>query len=180
MWNYRKLSSNDSPMAEILNRCSCKSNIRLVVYHLSENHVECATTPNADREYKLTNDEARAISNDARSGAHAVLAFDVRTKDVYLIDSTPELQVASAVLLCVVTELLNGCVQPRENQYGAPVAARRMPTPPQNVARGENGRFVRQEPRFEEEETFERPAAPTRVLDNGTPLVGHRFRIGRH
>ena len=177
MWNYRKLSSNDSPMAEILNRCSCKSNIRLVVYHLSENHIECATTP--DMAHLQLGETARAIKADSRH-PHAILALDLGTNEVYKIEDVPELPVASAVLLCVVTELLNGCVQPRENQYGAPVAARRMPTPPQNVARGENGRFVRQEPRFEEEETFERPAAPTRVLDNGTPLVGHRFRIGRH
>ena len=177
MWNYRKLSSNDSPMAEILNRCSCKSNIRLVVYHLSENHIECATTP--DMAHLQLGETARTIKADSRH-SHAILALDLGTNEVYKIEDVPELPVASAVLLCVVTELLNGCVQPRENQYGAPVAARRMPTPPQNVARGENGRFVRQEPRFEEEETFERPAAPTRVLDNGTPLVGHRFRIGRH
>ena len=127
MWNYVRLHSDNSPMAEILSQCSDKSNLRLVIYHLSENHVECATTPNADREYKLTNDEARAISNDARSGAHAVLAFDVRTKDVYLIDSTPELQIASAVLLCVVTELLNGCVQPRQSQCGRPEVRREAP-----------------------------------------------------
>lgn len=183
MWNYRKLSSNESPMAEILNRCSCRSNIRLVVYHLAENHVECATTPDM-AELRL-GETARTIKADSRHN-HAILALDLGSNEVYKIEDVPELPVASAVLLCVVTELLNGCVQPRENQYGAPVAARqaarRMPTPPQNVARDASGRFVRQEPRFEEEEeeVFERPAAPTRVLDNGTPLVGHRFRIGRH
>jgi hypothetical protein len=107
-------------MAEILSQCSDKSNLRLVIYHLSENHVECATTPNADREYKLSSDEAHTIRRNAPNGVHAVLAFDVRTKDVYLIDSTPELQIASAVLLCVVTELLNGCVQPRQSQCGRP------------------------------------------------------------
>lgn len=178
MWNYRTLSSNESPMAEILSRCSCKSNIRLVVYHLSENHIECATVPeNEVRQFNL-GETARTIIADSRH-PHAVLAYDLGTNEVYKIEDVPELPVASAVLLCVVTELLNGCIQPRERQYGIPVAAHRMPTPPQNVARGANGRFVRQEPRFEEEETFERPAAPTRVLDNGTPLVGHRFRIGR-
>ncbi len=172
MWNYRKLSSNDSPMAEILDRCSCKSNIRLVIYHLSENHVECATTPDM-AELRL-GETARTIKADSRH-SHAILALDLGTNEVYKIEDVPELPIASAVLLCVVTELLNGCVQPRENQYGAPVAARRMATPPQNVARGTNGRFVRQEPQFEEE-----PVAPTRVIDNGTPLVGgHRFRLGR-
>lgn len=161
MWNYVRLHSDNSPMAEILSQCSDKSNLRLVIYHLSENHVECATTPNADREYKLTSDEARAIRNDARNGAHAVLAFDVRTKDVYLIDSTPELQIASAVLLCVVTELLNGCVQPRQSQCGRPEVRREAPRfaprpsleevaehnyramEQEVVRRDANGRFVR-------------------------------------
>lgn len=179
MWNYRKLSSNDSPMAEILNRCSCRSNIRLVVYHLSENHIECATTPDMAR--LSLGETARTIEADSKH-SHAILALDLGSNEVYKIEDVPELPVASAVLLCVVTELLNGCVQPRENQYGAPVAARRMPTP-QNVARGANGRFVKQEPRFKEEPQFikKEPVAPTRVIDNGTPLVGgHRFRLGRH
>ena len=100
----------------------------------------------------------------------------------YKIEDVPELPVASAVLLCVVTELMNGAVLPRENQYGAPVAARRpqMPTPPSNVARGANGRFVRQEPQSFEREPEREIPRPTRVLDNGTPLSGHRFRLGKH
>jgi hypothetical protein len=173
MWNYRKLSSNESPMAEILSRCSCKSNIRLVVYHLSENHVECATTPDVDQ--LRLGETARTIKADSRH-SHAILAYDLGTNEVYKIEDVPELPVASAVLLCVVTELLNGCVQPRENQYGAPMAARRpspRPMPmPQNVARGANGRFVRQEPQHE-------APMPTRVIDEGAPLAGHRFRLGR-
>jgi hypothetical protein len=172
MWNYRKLSSNDSPMAEILGRCSCRANIRLVVYHLTENHVECATTP--DVEQLRLGETARTIKADSRHN-HAILAYDLGTNEVYKIEDVPELPVASAVLLCVVTELLNGAVQPRESQYGIPTAARRpMPAPaPTNVARGANGRFVRQEP------MVERPATPTRVIDEGTPLGGHRFRLGR-
>jgi len=181
MWNYIKLRSNESPMAEILGRCSCKSNIRLVVYHLSENHVECATVPENEVRQLALGETARTIKADSRHN-HAILAYDLGTSEVYKIEDVPELPIASAVLLCVVTELLNGCVQPRENQYGAPVAARRMPQrppmPPQNVARGANGRFVRQESTYEEER-FEEPARPTRVIDNGSPLVGHRFRLGR-
>ena len=175
MWRYVKLSSNDSPMAEILGRCSCKSNIRLVVYHLSENHVECATTPDVDQ--LRLGETARTIKADSRHN-HAILAYDLGSNEVYKIEDVPELPVASAVLLCVVTELLNGCVQPRENQYGIPAAAQRraMPTPPREVTRAANGRFVRQEP-----QCFEREIPrPTRVLDNGTPLSGHRFRLGKH
>jgi len=170
MWNYRKLSSNDSPMAEILDRCSCKSNIRLVVYHLSENHVECATTPDVDK--LRLGETARTIKADSRHN-HAILAYDLGTDEVYKIEDVPELPVASAVLLCVVTELLNGCVQPRENQYGIPTAARRAVSTPNRAA---NGRFVKDPPC----ERMEEPARPTRIVSNGTPLVGHRFRLGKH
>lgn len=187
MWNYVRLHSDNSPMAEILSQCSDKSNLRLVIYHLSENHVECATTPNADREYKLTSDEARAISRDARNGAHAVLAFDVRTKDVYLIDSTPELQIASAVLLCVVTELLNGCVQPRQSQCGRPEVRRedtRFVTRPsieevaehnyrameqEVVRRDANGRFVRK---------VDEPWKNIPETDGASSVMHSRFSLG--
>jgi hypothetical protein len=174
-------------MAEILSQCSDKSNLRLVIYHLSENHVECATTPNADREYKLTSDEARAISREAHNGAHAVLAFDVRTKDVYLIDSTPELQIASAVLLCVVTELLNGCVQPRQSQCGRPEVRREAPrfaprptleevaennyrAIEQEIARRDaNGRFVRK---------VDEPWKNIPETDNASSVMHSRFSLG--
>ena len=187
MWNFVGLHSDNSPMAEILSQCSDKSNLRLVIYHLSENHVECATTPNADREYKLTSDEARAISREARNGAHAVLAFDVRTKDVYLIDSTPELQIASAVLLCVVTELLNGCVQPRQSQCGRPEARREAPrfaprpsleeiaennyrAMNEEVARRDaNGRFVRK---------VDEPWKNIPETDDASSVMHSRFSLG--
>ena len=184
MWNYRKLSSNDSPMAEILNRCTCRSNIRLVVYHLSENHVECATTPDASQ-FSL-GETARTIKADSRHN-HAVLAFDLGSNEVYKIEDVPELPVASAVLLCIVTELLNGCVQSRENQYGAPVAEtrRHMPTPPRNVMRDSNGRFVRCNERFDCDETHEAQPMPSStnyggMQNDSSPLSGHRFRLGRH
>ena len=177
MWNYVRLHSDNSPMAEILSQCSDKSNLRLVIYHLSENHVECATVPNVDQ-FRL-GETARTIKADSRHD-HAILAFDLGTNEVYKIEDVPELPVASAVLLCVVTELMNGAVMPRENQYGAPVAARKVAAPTNNVARAANGRFVRQEPQYEER--FEEPAPrPTRVVDEGAPLIrGHRFRLGKH
>ena len=120
MWNYIKLRREGSPMEEILSQCSDKANLRLVIYHLGENHVECATmNPNEVRGLALGS-VANAIAKDAQNGPHAILAYDMRSNDVYLIDSTPELPVASAVLLCVVTELLNGNVQPRANVCGRP------------------------------------------------------------
>jgi hypothetical protein len=171
MWNYKKLASNVSPMAEIMSRCSCKENIRLVIYHLSENHVECATVPNVD-EFRL-GDACRAIKGDSRHD-HAILAYDLGSGEVYKIEDVPELPVASAVLLCVVTELLNGCVQSRESQYGVPKVRQEKPFP-STPNRDERGRFVSQHP-FEQSKCCEvNDEAPNMVA----PISGHRFRLGR-
>lgn len=184
MWNYIRLYSDNSPMAEILSRCSNKSNLRLVIYHLDENHVECATvSPDEVRKFNL-GDTARVIREDAENGAHAVLAFDVKSGDVYLIDSTPELPVASAVLLCVVTELLNGCVQPRQCKCGRPENCENDDKHPriedvvernQLVKRDACGRFVRKE---EVDEPWKNP--PTMEGADASTVLTRRFRLGRH
>ena len=191
MWKFAKLHSDNSPMAEILSQCSDKTNLRLVIYHLSENHVECATvSPNEVRQLTLTSEEARTIRNEARNGVHAILAFDCGSGHVYLIDSTPELQVASAVLLCVVTELLNGCVQPRQNQCGRPevrmarpsiekVAEANYRAMEQFVAqRDANGRFVRKAEKqvVESNEPWKNPP----VAESADTVMNRRFRLGRH
>ena len=192
MWKFEKLHSDNSPMAEILSQCSDKSNLRLVIYHLSENHVECATvSPNEVRQLTLTSEEARTIRNEARNGVHAILAFDCGSGHVYLIDSTPELQVASAVLLCVVTELLNGCVQPRQSQCGRPEVRGELPSI-EKVARANypmeqftptarrdaNGRFVRKA-----DSLVAHPNEPWKnppVAESTDTVMFRRFRLGRH
>lgn len=191
MWKFAKLHSDNSPMAEILSQCSDKSNLRLVIYHLSENHVECATvSPNEVRQLTLTSEEARTIRNEARNGVHAILAFDCGSGHVYLIDSTPELQVASAVLLCVVTELLNGCVQPRQSQCGRPevrmvrpsidkVAEANYRAMEQFAAqRDAHGRFVRKVGKdvIESNEPWKNPP----VAESADTVMNRRFRLGRH
>ena len=192
MWKFAKLHSDNSPMAEILSQCSDKSNLRLVIYHLSENHVECATvSPNEVRQLTLTSEEARTIRNEARNGVHAILAFDCGSGHVYLIDSTPELQVASAVLLCVVTELLNGCVQPRQSQCGRPEVRGELPSI-EKVARANylmerftltarrdaNGRFVRKADSLaaHPNEPWKNPP----LAESADTVMNRRFRLGRH
>jgi hypothetical protein len=190
MWKFAKLHSDNSPMAEILSQCSDKSNLRLVIYHLSENHVECATGPNEVRQLTLTSEEARTIRNEARNGVHAILAFDCGSGHVYLIDSTPELQIASAVLLCVVTELLNGCVQPRQSQCGRPEVRMARPSIERiaeanyrameqfTAQRDANGRFVRKVEKqvVESNEPWKNPP----VAESADTVMNRRFRLGRH
>lgn len=182
MWKYVRLCSNNSPMAEILSQCSDKTNLRLVIYHLSENHVECATVPNVE-EFNLRN-VAREILNDARNGNHAILAYDVRYGKVFLVDSTPELPIASAVLLCVVTELLNGCVMPRQAQCGAPQVREEMECDcneemmfrmPEVARRDARGRFIRKEEVCNcSTEPWRNP--PTR--ETADSVLTKRFRLG--
>ena len=162
-------------MAEILDRCSCTSNLSLVVYNLSKNHVECAVTQEASSITLdgSTIDELRGASHDE----HAILAFDLRTNEVYKIDDVPELNVASAVLLCVVTELLNGTVMARREENG-------VPTPRQTraccgVKRGANGRFVKAESAIDDCGDDRAPQKAFMASTIGTPLSGHRFHLGR-
>jgi len=196
MWNYIKLRREGSPMEEILSQCSDKANLRLVIYHLGENHVECATmSPNEVRGLALGS-VANAIAKDAQNGPHAILAYDMRSNDVYLIDSTPELPVASAVLLCVVTELLNGNVQPRANVCGRPNITDHcrelLPSPSfdddgdgypieASITRGEvvarrapNGRFCRRE------DVSDEPWKNPPTMGDANDVIQHRFRLGRH
>lgn len=135
MWNFKKLSNNSSPMSDIIRDCSSVSNLRFAVYHLDENHVECATLPpNETRELAL-NDTAIEIRAHAVNGPHAVLAYDIQRKNVYMIDSVQELNVASCVLLCVITDLLNkGVATP-----SIPIPSTMVNTP----QRDERGRFTR-------------------------------------
>ena len=107
-----------------------------------------------------------------------------------MIDSTPELQIASAVLLCVVTELLNGCVQPRQCECGRPEvrreAPRFAPRPSleevaennyramqqfeQEVARRDaNGRFVRK---------VDEPWKNIPETDDASTVMHSRFSLG--
>lgn len=177
MWNYVRLNRNGSPMAEILSRCTSKANISLVVYHLSENHVECATEPNVDK-FNLR-ETARAIKADAPNN-HAILAYDFGSNEVYMIDNVPELNIASAVLLCVVTELINGNVQGRDNERGIPKTRTSITDNRQKELRDSRGRFVKQQPTqgirsFEDDSVagFGKP-------DPTIPIIKRRFKIGRH
>lgn len=169
MWNYKKLSRRQSPMAEIIAKCSCIGNINLVIYHLSENHVECATVRDAEK-FNL-GETVRAIKADSRHD-HAILAYDLRTRDVYKIEDVPELPVASAVLLCIVTELMNGQSKFSENQDSTPILEDEL-YKDATMPRGANGRFVKRESQFED--------TKTKAVNDDEPIIGgHRFHLGRH
>lgn len=174
MWNYVKLRPNESPMAQILSRCSNKANISLVIYHLEENHVECATVPpDMVERFKLGN-VADMIAKDAEGGDHAILAYDVCAKEVYLVDAVPELPIASAVLLCVVTELLNGNVQKRTNAQGIPSIDMEMPCGDEDPWNDDDDPW--DDNCVGEEEPWRTPP----MCEDANAVLNRRFRLGRH
>lgn len=124
MWNYKKLRNDSSPLQQIISLASSKGNIRFVIYHLGENHVEiateqgdCASTFRLDssianemlKDGKKMKDEAIRHGMRLPQGTdkHALLAFDLGSNNVFLIQTAPEAQVVSGILMGMVTELIS-------------------------------------------------------------------------
>lgn len=172
MYKYVELCRCGSPMAEILDRVD-KNNLRLVVYHLSENHVECATDP------QFAHLNLGEIVDDIRDNAqhdHAILAIDIRRNEVYLIEDVPELNAASAVLLCVVTELLNGCVMARTRNDRDVRNANVQP-------REANGRFAKRTTPMDDDpwdDDYDDKDDEAPRWEAPCACASHRFHIGRH
>lgn len=108
MWKFTRIQPNGrSPLAEIMARCSNVKNLCLVVYNLSANRVDCAAiAPDQAHTLSLSSDVVREIINDTRCNKYAVLAYDRGTSKVYVVSCVRELNEASALLLCVVSELM--------------------------------------------------------------------------
>jgi len=183
MWNYVRLNSNQSPMASILGDCSNQRNLSIVIYHLGENHVECSTVRSRG-EAEAFNLESKAvaeIARDAKNGPHAVLVYDNATSKVYLVDSAPELPVASALLLCVIAELLGGQVSlgrgVREEATFDCDCNRRKKEFSGVARRDSKGRFVPNDaPVDENSEPWKNPP----VFEADAPVMYRRFRLGNH
>lgn len=123
MWEFTKIQLNGrSPMQEILSRCTNVLNLRLVIYNLSENRVECATVhPHEAQSFTLSREVVSKIKQQTCGNGFAILAYDVCGKRVYLVECTPEVNAASAVLLCVVTELMGGHIEAPNGRHPNPV-----------------------------------------------------------
>lgn len=114
MWNYAKLRSKGnakSAIVEIIDNCGvCLKDLALAVYDLSGNHVLCGSFdggPAEARKYELSSCVVDKITlSAANDGKIAVLAYDMRDGDVYLLDTVKEAPVASCLLLCVINVLL--------------------------------------------------------------------------
>lgn len=179
MFTYKRLNEKHNAkiaLRELLASGVAKANLAFAIYHLGENHIECASDeggPQVGQKYQLSRETANAIKSDATNHFnHALLAYDMRTNSVYLLDAAPELAVCNCLLLCVMNILLGikdsyapsrmfedeTPHTPIENYVTA------QPRPNTKVVRdAQTGRFMR----LEEDHS------------NDDGVVGTRFRLGR-
>lgn len=129
MWKYRKLDNrNSSTLAKLMQIVPNKSSIKFVIYNLEDDRVELTTDMNhrANDFFKLGDCELECIVHDSekakeearKMGMHipggvdksALLAYDVDSSTVFLIQSAPDVNGISGILMCMVSELINSNV----------------------------------------------------------------------
>lgn len=145
MWKYRKLDNrNSSTLAQLMQLVPNKSSIKFVIYNLEEDRVELTTDmhPHANDFFKLGDCELECIVHDSekakeearKMGMHipggvdksALLAYDVDSSTVFLIQSAPDVNGISGILMCMVSELMasnvpcnvNGSISCTQSKYG--------------------------------------------------------------
>ena len=145
MWKYRKLDNrNSSTLAQLMQLVPNKSSIKFVIYNLEDDRVELTTdmNPHANDFFKLGDCELECIVHDSekakeearKMGMHipecvdksALLAYDVDSSTVFLIQSAPDVNGISGILMCMVSELMasnvpcnvNGSISCSQSKYG--------------------------------------------------------------
>ena len=125
MWKYRKLDNrNASTLSQVMQLAHNKSSIKLVIYNLEDERVELSTgmNHNANEFFKLGDNELESIVHDSEKAKeearkmgmripecddrYALLAYDVDYSTVFLIQSAPDINGISGVLMCMVSELM--------------------------------------------------------------------------
>lgn len=144
MWKYRKLDNrNSSTLAQLMQLVPNKSSIKFVIYNLEDDRVELTTDMNhrANDFFKLGDCELECIVHDSekakeearKMGMHipggvdksALLAYDVDSSTVFLIQSAPDVNGISGILMCMVSELMasnvpcnvNGSISCSQSKY---------------------------------------------------------------
>lgn len=145
MWKYRKLDNrNASTLSQVMQLAHNKSSIKFVIYNLEDNRVELTTSMNSHSVecFKLGKCELESIVHDSEKAKeearkmgmripecddrYALLAYDVDSSTVFLIQSAPDINGISGVLMCMVSELMasnvpcnvNGSISSSQSQYG--------------------------------------------------------------
>lgn len=130
MWKYRKLDNrNASTLSQVMQLANNKSSIKFVIYNLENDRVELTTSMNSHSVecFKLGKCELESIVHDSEKAKeearkmgmripecddeYALLAYDVDSSTVFLIQSAPDINGISGVLMCMVSELINSNVR---------------------------------------------------------------------
>ena len=134
MWKYRKLDNrNASTLSQVMQLANNKSSIKFVIYNLEDDRVELTTSMHANSVefFKLGKCELESIVHDSEKAKeearkmgmripecddeYALLAYDVDSSTVFLIQSAPDINGISGVLMCMVSELINSNVRINNN-----------------------------------------------------------------
>ena len=134
MWKYRKLDNrNASTLSQVMQLAHNKSSIKFVIYNLEDDRVELTTSMNSHSVefFKLGKCELESIVHDSEKAKeearkmgmripecddeYALLAYDVDYSTVFLIQSAPDINGISGVLMCMVSELINSNVRSNNN-----------------------------------------------------------------
>ena len=134
MWKYRKLDNrNASTLSQVMQLAHNKSSIKFVIYNLEDDRVELTTSMNSHSVefFKLGKCELESIVHDSEKAKEearkmgmripecddrfALLAYDVDSSTVFLIQSAPDINGISGVLMCMVSELINSNVRSNNN-----------------------------------------------------------------
>ena len=129
MWKYRKLDNrNASTLSQVMQLAHNKSSIKFVIYNLEDERVELSTgmNHNANEFFKLGDNELESIVYDSERAKeearnmgmmvpecrdrNALLAYDVDSMTVFLIQSAPDINGISGILMCMVSELMDSNV----------------------------------------------------------------------
>ena len=134
MWKYRKLDNrNASTLSQVMQLAHNKSSIKFVIYNLEDERVELTTSMNSHSVefFKLGKCELESIVHDSEKAKEearkmgmripecddrcALLAYDVDSSTVFLVQSAPDINGISGVLMCMVSELINSNVRSNNN-----------------------------------------------------------------
>ena len=134
MWKYRKLDNrNASTLSQVMQLAHNKSSIKFVIYNLEDERVELTTSMNSHSVefFKLGKCELESIVHDSEKAKeearkmgmripecddeYALLAYDVDSSTVFLIQSAPDINGISGVLMCMVSELINSNMRSNNN-----------------------------------------------------------------
>lgn len=109
MWKFIKLRQDVSPFAQV-SAISSLTDLRPVIYDLEENRVEGAgfVEPNLPMKYQLNIETLQGIKRELKNpqDRKAILLYDTTQSCVFFLAAVPSIEVASACLLSILSDVI--------------------------------------------------------------------------